>query len=291
MSELRPTTAIEDDSFKLVYKVSGEPKPTITWFRNNKEIPLDNRLTTTFNGLASTLSFKTVALDDAGNYTCKIKNEYGSTECSADVSVEKKKRGPEVVDQMRDVDATEEGEAKFEVEISGYPSPDVDWYYRKNKIKSNDQFTFDKSGDVFALNIKNVNLENSGYYRCVARNEAGETEVQAKLNVAEKQFAPEFEGEVKTPLVLQENEELHVEFKVAGRPKPEVVWFKDGERVRDTLKLSLSSRSGSHKLAIPIMKPSDTGTYRCEARNDLGTSSRSFDVSVEGKYLIFFVVT
>lgn len=285
ISELLPSSATEDESFKLVCNVSGEPKPTITWFKNNKEIPLDNRVTTTFDGHVSTLSFNKVALDDAGNYKCQIKNEHGSVESSADVAVEKKKRIPEVIDGMKNVDSTEGGTAKFEVEITGYPSANVDWYHRKNKIKDSDKFTIEKLGDIHALNIKNVNLDDSGFYRCVARNEAGEVEVQAKLNVAEKEFAPEFEGEVPSQISLNENDELQVELKVAGKPKPEIVWLKDDVRLYDTSKLSLFSRGITNKLSIPIVKPSDAGRYRCEASNEHGSSKRSFNVTVEGMIL------
>lgn len=282
VSELRPKTAIEDDSFKLVCKISGEPKPTVTWYKNDKEIPLDDRITTTFDGLASTLAFKNTALNDAGNYKCKIENEFGSVDCSADISVEKKKTRPEVIDKMKDVNTTEDNEARFEVRISGYPAPEVDWYRRKNRIEDDEKFSIDTSGDVFALNIKDISLDDAGYYRCVARNEAGETDAQAKLIVAEKQFAPEFEGEVESPLSLQENDDFKVEFKINGKPKPEVLWFKDGARLHDSLKVNVSSRGGSSKLSIPNIKPNDAGTYRCEARNDVGSSSKSFDVIVEG---------
>jgi len=131
-SELTPTAAKEGEKYKLVCKVSGEPKPTVTWFKDGKEVPLDSRVTSKFDREVGELSFKDMSLDDTGRYKCVVKNDFGSVESSADVVVEKKSRKPEVIEKMKDVDLTEGGDARFEVKLSGYPAPAVLWYRGRN---------------------------------------------------------------------------------------------------------------------------------------------------------------
>ena len=69
---------------------------------------------------------------------------------------------------------------------------------------------------------------------------------------------------------------------VKSKPKAEVTWYKDGKQLFDTRKLLLTSRGDSHSLYITKASKDDMGSYTCEAKNKLGTSSCTFDVKVEG---------
>jgi hypothetical protein len=285
ISELSPGIAVEDEKYKLTVKVSGVPEPTITWFKNDKEVPLNDRVKSSFDGQVSTLSFTKLNLKDTGKYKCVVKNDFGSVTSSAEVVVKRRSRIPEVVEKMKDVNATEGDNARFEVKVSGYPSPKVQWYHRKNEIKSDGRFVITKSDteQTYTLNIKDVNVNDAGFYKCVASNDAGDTEAQSKLVIEEKKFLPEFEGPgFKTPLVIKGNEQLSVDLKIKGKPKPEVTWFKDGNRIRESRKLKLTADKDSYNLNIPKASPEDTGTYKCEAKNEVGTSFRTFKVEVEG---------
>lgn len=295
ISELSPGVAVEDEWYKLTCKVSGVPEPTITWLKNGREIPLDDRVKSSFDGEKSTLAFTKLNLGDSGTYKCVLKNDFGSVSSSADVVVQKRSRIPEVVEKMKDVNVIEGENACFEVKISGYPVPRVQWYRRKNEIKSNDKFVITKSekDQTYTLTIKDANIDDAGFYKCVASNEAGETEVQSKLVIEEKKFQPEFEGPgFKTPFLVKEKEEFNVDLKITGKPKPEVTWFKDGNRIRESRMSKLSSDKNTYNLNIPRITPDDAGTYKCEAKNEVGTASRTFKVEVEGneEHYIFLIV-
>jgi hypothetical protein len=287
-SELTPTVAKEGEEFKLSCKVSGEPQPTVTWLKNDKEITFDKRVKSSFDGQQSSLTLTNLSPDDSGKYKCVVKNDLGSVVSSADVVVEKKSKIPEIIAKMKDVDLTEGGDASFEVKLTGYPTPDVQWYRGKDKIKSEGRFLISKSDkdQTHTLNIKDVNVDDSGVYKCVASNDAGDTPVQAKLSIKEKKLKPEFEeGDFEAPLVIKENEQLSADFKIKGKPRPEVIWFKDGNRLRESRKLKLSADKDSYNLDIPKITPEDAGTYKCEAKNDAGTSFRTLEVRVEGRQL------
>lgn len=290
ISELTPIPAKEGEPYKLTCKVSGEPTPTVTWFKDGIEIPLDTRVKTRFDGKTCELSFTNLKLDDTGNYKCIISNDLGEVQSSVDVEVKKRSRKPEVVERMTDVDVTEGEDARLEVKVSGHPTPDVQWYRGRKKLKDDERVTIEKPDEdgVYALNIKDTNVDDSDIYKCIASNDVGDTEVKAELKIKEKKVHPEFEDvDFEEPLEVKENEELSAELKIKGKPKPEVTWFKDEKPLRDTTNLKLTSRGDVHKIRIPIAKPEDAGTYKCEAKNDVGSTSKSFEVKVEGKMVLY----
>lgn len=286
VSELSPGVAVEDERYKLTCKVSGVPEPTVSWLKNDLEVPLDDRVKYSFDGQVTSLIFKNLTLEDTGKYTCVVKNDFGSVVSSADVVVKMKSKKPEIISKMKDAELTEGENAHFEVKVKGNPTPDVQWFRGKNRIKSEGSFAITKSDEdqTYTLRIKDVKVDDAGVYKCVASNEAGSTPMQAKLSVKEKKVMPEFEGpDYKAPFALKENEKLSVDLKIKGKPKPDVTWFKDGIRLRESRNLRLSSDKDTYNLNIPKVTPEDAGTYKCEAKNDVGKASRTFEVEVEGK--------
>ena len=71
-------TVIENQSAVFQCSVSGNPKPTVTWFRSNSA-PLSSH-----NGR---LEVRHVTLDDTGEYTCVGRNLLGSANATAGMIV------------------------------------------------------------------------------------------------------------------------------------------------------------------------------------------------------------
>jgi alpha-kinase len=72
--------------------MTGEPEPTITWFKDDVEIiePSDAYNITKFVNLRQ-LTIKNAQPDrHGGKYTCKAQNDYGSADCSCIVVVKRK---------------------------------------------------------------------------------------------------------------------------------------------------------------------------------------------------------
>ena len=90
-SKLKPITVKEGDSCKLEVKVSGDPVPTVTWFKDGNQI----QDTSVYKFMAGdnkvALVIDKAKLDMAGTYKVKISNELGSEELSTTVDVEKGK--------------------------------------------------------------------------------------------------------------------------------------------------------------------------------------------------------
>ena len=69
----------EGDKFQLLCDAKGTPTPTVTWYRG-KEIYRGSRSdeTITPGRYHYTIYFNGVDVKDAGNYTCVVKNSYGT---------------------------------------------------------------------------------------------------------------------------------------------------------------------------------------------------------------------
>lgn len=77
----------------------------------------------------------------------------------------------------------------------------------------------------------------------------------------------------------------HAKFRcyVTGKPKPEIVWKKDGENIVPGRRfLIFEDREGYYTLKVLYCKQQDTGLYICAASNALGNTLSAVQLSVKG---------
>jgi len=185
--------------------------------------------------------------------------------------------------KLEPVDAVEGDEARFEVKLKGEPRPEIEWYKGSTKIVDEGRYSFEETNDgKYTLIIVDLNRDDTGSYKCVATNEAGKATTRTDLTVKERQFAPEIESEHEGPIVVNQNDEVNINVTIKGKPKPEVKWYKDNKPLKDSTKLDIRTRGDSHFIVIVSAKTEDQGTYKCEASNKLGKTSKTFDVKVKG---------
>lgn len=292
-SELSPVKAIEGDDCKIECKVSAKPEPTVQWFKDGQVLKSDYRIKPRFDGQTITLLLRDVSMSDRGSYKCVVTNDLGSVSSSADMLVEKRKFEPEIISRPKDVKGLENTEARFDIKLNGYPTPSVEWYHDSEKVKDGDKYKISESKEnqVYSLEIRDLQKPDSGIYKCVASNEVGKIDCRAKLEVKEKQFAPEFDDKDTTRVIeLEEGEELDERVTIRGNPKPEVSWYKNGKHLRETSRIQLKPIGNNYNINIRRAITDDSGTYKCVGTNDLGTTTKIFDVKVTGtwKLSMFF---
>lgn len=79
----------ENGTITLIAKVTGNPVPTVSWFRNNKPLLASPKKKEVFDGENIVLEIaRADSEEDAGDYKCVASNTFGTTTHGARVSVD-----------------------------------------------------------------------------------------------------------------------------------------------------------------------------------------------------------
>lgn len=87
---LQNAYANERSSFEFNCLVSGNPLPTVQWFRNDNCVDNCSNYNISYNNGLASLHMPLVSVEDQGIFTVKASNQVGHNECSAIFSVEGK---------------------------------------------------------------------------------------------------------------------------------------------------------------------------------------------------------
>lgn len=271
----------ERDNIKLSCKLSGTPEPILEWFINGRPVRSSPRLFTSFDGKYARFTLSNATPEDIGLYKVIATNSAGTSSSSSDVVVRRGTKRPQILEKLKDIEASESSEVTFDTKISG--SQKVEWFSGSTQIFEGGRFRIieDAERQRYGLVIRDLRRNDEGSYKCVASNDAGKSTTRAELYVTEKEYAPVFDDKDKT-LVIPENRELNVGFRIRGLPKPNVVWYKNGIELEESNRVDFRSRGDTYSLVIYKVSSGDTGKYKCEASNRHGTSACYLDLSVEG---------
>lgn len=77
-----------------------------------------------------------------------------------------------------------------------------------------------------------------------------------------------------------EDHPITLECFANGDPKPQVLWYKNGQRIITDSRVYFDSFG---YLVITQVRVSDAGEYLCRAENVAGLTTHNFFVSVKGK--------
>ncbi len=88
--ELQDKQVVEGESVKLEAKVSGNPRPTFSWLKDDDDLKMTDRIRVHEDGEWVCLEIVDVELDDEADYVCIAENELGEAECFAELLVDGK---------------------------------------------------------------------------------------------------------------------------------------------------------------------------------------------------------
>lgn len=165
-------------------------------------------------------------------------------------------------------------------------SPKVEWYRGDKLIENGERFVIEEAvdeEDLYQLIIEDVKSEDIGTYVCKVMNDVGKSSCSANLYVDRAVTVPLFVGKEENLLELFEGDELRLRATVKSFPKPEVVWFRNGVRLRGDAYVKIQPVNDEHNVVVRQLKRGDSGTYRCEASTTAGTAWKEFIVEVKGK--------
>lgn len=280
---LKKVEIFEGSAAKLECWVHGKPEPAIEWLKDDEPVKPDKRVRTYFDSEVCRLTISDTVADDEGEYKCTATNELGQASTSAELLVNEAVTMPEFKEKMKHVDVVEGDTARFDVRVVGNPKPTIEWSKGGKPITDGGRFRIEQSDDLYSLSIENASLDDFGSYKCVASNEAGRMQCSGRLDIKEREIAPEFSDEYgDSPIEVNEGGELKINVTIQGNPKPDVEWHKDDKPLRRTSRVNLSARGNKFAVTILNVVPEDSGVYKCVAKSTAGTTTRTFQVNVEG---------
>lgn len=194
-------------------------------------------------------------------------------------------QAPEVTEPMKSVQVSEGDNVVLKCKVTGKPSPLIEWFKDDVPVLETFRVKTDYTNHEATLKIKQVRGDEAGHYKCVIRNDFGETSTSAKLKVRVRAM-PNFISELE-PTEVDEGEKVYFEAQIEGYPRPDVEWFKGTTRIDedDNHEILVDEENETYTLVICNAKMADHGTYKCVASNSEGRDSSRAELIVrEGQY-------
>uniref|UniRef100_A0A8C6ZQM4 Ig-like domain-containing protein n=1 Tax=Nothoprocta perdicaria TaxID=30464 RepID=A0A8C6ZQM4_NOTPE len=101
---------------------------------------------------------------------------------------------------------------------------------------------------------------------------------------------PSFVKKIDPSYLLTPGDSARLQCKVKGSPEIQVTWFKNNKEIRESNTHSMSFVNFVAVLDISEMKVDDSGSYSCEAVNEVGSDSCTTEVVVKGVFFLTFPV-
>uniref|UniRef100_M3Y7V2 receptor protein-tyrosine kinase n=2 Tax=Mustela putorius furo TaxID=9669 RepID=M3Y7V2_MUSPF len=256
---LETVDALVEEVATFMCAVESYPQPEISWTRNKILIKLfDTRYSIRENG--QLLTILSVEDSDDGIYCCTANNGVGGAAESCGALQVKMK--PKITRPPINVKIIEGLKAVLPCTTMGNPKPSVSWIKGDSALRENSRIAVLESG---SLRIHNVQKEDAGHYRCVAKNSLG-TAYSKLVKLEVEVFAR----------ILRAPESHNVTFgsfvtlrcTATGIPVPTITWIENGNAVSSgSIQESVKDRVIDSRLQLFITKP---GLFTCIATNKHG---------------------
>lgn len=270
---------------RLLVEIRSATEVKVTWYRNDRRICVNDRVTFVNEGSFFCLEIASVILDDGGQWMCMAENLGGRNSCLAtlNVLVPKAYKSPEFLEELRAI-LTEQGTVSLECKVVGVPTPLLRWFKDSKEIRA---------GDVFALTANPEDPGSLGTYTCEAVNCMGRTYSSSKLHISGRGSRetsqqpgknnmiphgppPIFTTELKdTKLKIGDVLSLGCQVMVPPWPKS-VAWYnKDGKVEANEKYKMIEDGLGTYFLEIKPAEYSDEGEWKSVITSNEGTISMS----------------
>nr|XP_039265200.1 titin-like [Styela clava] len=262
-----------------------------------------------------------VQKSDDSTYRCKVENGFGTSSQQCELCVQlksgkwtrvpriiyiskhkkiAKRSGGEVMRSLRHAPeftlplynrTVYAGESvTFSVTVTVHPTPEITWYHNAQKVKissDNKKYVEYQEKGLYRLTICDCDFRDGGDLLVIARNKYGEDMCKASLVIkrkpsqAEVSLRPTFRRLMANQYV-HEGQSAKFDIRVAGYPKPEVTWEKDGKLLRadNHHEMVWEDQQSCYLLIKDVFRP-DAGMYKATARNSAGAASSKALLSIK----------
>nr|XP_046215648.1 obscurin isoform X8 [Oncorhynchus gorbuscha] len=255
--ELKDSEVEEEGSVTLQCE-TGQPASNATWSKEGVELKAGGRYEMSQKETVLTLTIKQLEEKDSGTYTCDV----GTATMMAKVTV---KALPASFEQKLKNQQAKEGESVTLCSVLSKPGAKVQWKKGTEHLKAGDKYEMKQKDASCELQIKYLNVEDSGEYSC----ECGDQRTTATINVNALPVT------FKHKMESQEAEEggsvtLHCELSKPGVP---VEWRKGTQVLKSGEKYQLKQKESVSELLISKVVPEDSGDYSCVCGDQKTTAS------------------
>ncbi|XP_075274590.1 immunoglobulin superfamily member 10-like [Opisthocomus hoazin] len=255
--------------------VDGNPPPDVSWMLPNGTWFSSGIETSQFlTGSSGTLTIYSPDRDKAGKYRCAARNKVGYIEKLIVLEVAQK---PSILTRPQGPVTGISGESlSLHCLSDGSPRPSTAWTLPAGSVLDRPQisrrYTLLENG---TLVIREATVHDRGNYVCRAHNNAGDSSITVPVVIVA--YPPRITNRPPRTIHTMPGAPVQLHCVALGIPKPDITWERPDGSV-----LSAGSQgraAGSQwlrphgTLLIQNPRPTDSGMYKCTAKNHLGSDS------------------
>ncbi|XP_053428299.1 obscurin isoform X19 [Nycticebus coucang] len=179
--ELADCTAELGETVKLACRVTGTPKPVVSWYKDGKQVEVDpHHILIEDPDGSCALILDNLTGVDSGQYMCFAASAAGNASTLGKILVQVP---PRFVKKVRAAPFIEGEDAQFTCTIEGTPYPQIRWYKDNALLTPGGKYRVmsePRSGSL-VLVIQAADKEDLGHYECELVNRLGSTRGGADL--------------------------------------------------------------------------------------------------------------
>ncbi|KAF7709182.1 hypothetical protein HF521_016032 [Silurus meridionalis] len=283
----KEVTVLEQQRATLEFEVN-EDDIEGRWLRNGAEIQftLDKRYSYVSIRKIHRLTITETLRTDAGEYTFIAGKNRSVVTLHVNIP-----EPPQIIRHMEPLSVEAGKPARFSVEVTGIPQPQVSWYKNSKALSPGFKCKFQREGNEHTLLLIEVFPEDAALYNCEAKNDYGQATSSASLNVEVPEVvSPDTGAPLSPPVIISpiqhasatEGASARFQCRVSGEDLT-ITWFCKDKEIKQSNFFRMSQFDDSCQLEIARVYPEDEGEYTCVARNSAGMVSCSAVLQLEGK--------
>ncbi|XP_070426092.1 obscurin isoform X23 [Equus przewalskii] len=181
--ELADCTAELGETVKLACRVTGTPKPVVSWYKDGKPVEVDpHHILIEDPDGSCALILDNLTGVDSGQYMCFAASAAGNASTLGKILVQVP---PRFVKKVRAVPFVEGEDAQVTCTIEGTPHPQIRWYKDGALLTPGGKYRplSDARSGLLVLEIRAASKEDLGHYECELVNRLGSTRGGAELSM------------------------------------------------------------------------------------------------------------